>query len=169
MTAQGSSPENYTRGAYAVQLKRLYSAQAAAFKNTNVIANVNFLSHEVAGLIEHAYQVGAGRGMPDIFNSAGSLVFRGDCSAEDCGIRDYRGLVPHLGVSSFQQLTGKFSTNTDSPPEAIEYGLENKITHFAWVTNESGEDSWPNIIIAIEAANPDAHTACPLAYTAGCQ
>jgi len=165
----GSNPPGFTKGVYADQLKRLYSAQAAAFKNTNVIANINFLTDEVAGLVEHAYQVGVGRGMPDIFDSDGSFIFRGECEDKECGIRDYRGMIPHFGVASYQQLIGKFSDYSDDPPETIEYGIENKITHYAWVTNESGEDSWPNIISAIEAADPDGHTACPTAYTKGCQ
>ncbi len=164
----GSSPATFTKPGYAAQLKRLYSAQAAAFQKTNVVANINFLSDEVSGLIEHAYKVGVGRGMPDIFDSTGSIVFRGECAGRDCGVRDYRGTLPHLGVASYQQLIGKFSADTDSPVETIVYGLDNKITHFTWVSNESGEDSWPNIVAAIEAASPDAYSSCPIAYAKGC-
>jgi hypothetical protein len=165
----GGSPDGFTKGGYADQLKRLYSAQVAAFPTTNVIANINFLSGEVSGLLEHAYAVGVGRGMPDIIDSDGSLLFRGECEDKECAVRDYRGSIPHFGVASFQQLTGKFGDYTDSPAETIEYGLENKITHYGWVTNESGEDSWDNIVIAIEAASPDGHTACPTQYAQGCQ
>lgn len=164
----GETPANYSKGAYADQLKRMYSAQAEAFRSTNVIANVNFLGGEVSGLIEHAYQVGAGRGLPDLFDSNGSLVFRGECAGSDCGVRDYRGMIPHLGVISTPTLTGKHDTAVDSPDEIISYGLTNKLTHYAWVTNEGGEDSWSNIISAIESTNPDGHTACPTAYERGC-
>jgi hypothetical protein len=164
---QGSTPPGYTKQGYADQLKRMYSAQADAFPTTNVAANVNFLGSEVSGLIEHAYQVGAGRGLPDIFDSAGSFVFRGEWSGNDCGVRDYRGMVPHFGVVSTPTLRGKHSASTDTPDEVITYGLENAFTHYGWVSNEGGEDSWSNIIDSIESSNPDAHTACPAVYR-GC-
>ena len=166
---QGSTPASFTSDGFATQLKRMYSAQAAAFKDTNVIGNVNFLGGQVSGLIEHAYQVGAGRGMADIFDSSGAFVFRGECSNKDCGVRDYRGLVPHLGIVSDPTLRGKHSPDTDTPAEVIAYGVANAITHYAWVGNESGEDSWPNVVAAIEAANPDGHTACPTVYSKGCK
>jgi hypothetical protein len=162
---RGASPPGYTREIYAAQLKRMYSAQAEAFKKTNVIANVNYLSEQVAGLIEHAYKEGVGRGMPDIFDSDGSLIFRGECEDKECGIRDYRGLLPHYGIASHQSLEGKFGTETDTPAETIAYGLDNKITHYAWVSAEPGEDSWEEIVSAIESTSPDAHTACPTVYT----
>lgn len=164
----GSTPAGYSTEIYADQLKRMYSAQAEAFPSTNVAANVNFLGKEVSGLIEHAYQVGAGRGLPDIFDSSGSFVFRGECtSSGDCGVRDYRGQVPHFGVVSTPTLRGKHSDKTDTPDEVINYGLDNAFTHYGWVTNEDGEDSWNSIIDSVESMNPDAHTACPRVY-AGC-
>ena len=166
---QGGSPANYTKGAYATELKRMYSAQAAAFGTTNVIANVNFLGGEVSGLIEYAYQVGAGRGLPDVFDSNGSFVFRGECAGNDCAVRDYRGLVPHIGVVSTPTLSGKHGAATGSPAGVLAYGAANKFTHYVWVSNESGEDSWSSIIDAIENTNPNAHTACPTAYTKGCK
>lgn len=166
---QGSTPASFTSAGFATQLKRMYSAQAAAFKNTNVIGNVNFLGGQVSGLIEHAYQVGAGRGMADIFDSSGGLVFRGECSNNECGVRDYRGQVPHLGIVSDPTLRGKHSASTDTPAEVIAYGVANAITHYAWVGNESGEDSWASIVDVIEATNPDGHTACPKVYSKGCK
>jgi len=166
---QGSSPPGYSNDIYATQLKRLYTAQAEAFTNANVIANINFLSGQVSGLLEHAYHAGVGRGMPDIFDSDGSLLFRGDCEDKECAVRDYRESIPHFGVASHQSLMGKFGTETDTPAETITYGLENKVTHYSWVSAEPAEDAWDEIVGAIEAANPDAHLACPTQYTQGCQ
>jgi len=165
---QGSSPPGFSNQNYAAQLKRMYSAQTGAFKHTNVVANVNFLGGQVSGLIEQAYQLGAGRGLPDIVDSSGSLVFRGDCAANDCAARDYRGLVPHFGVVSTPTLTGKHGAATDSPADVIAYGVANKFTHYAWVSSLSGEDSWASIITAIETTSPNAFTDCPAAYTQGC-
>jgi hypothetical protein len=166
---QGTNPANYSKGNYATQLKRMYAAQGAAFTQTNVVANINFLRGEVADLVEHAYEADVGRGMPDTFDSEGTFIFRGDCDGQNCGKRDYRGLLPHLGIISHQQLIGNFGPETDSPAETIAYALENGITHVSWVSSESGEDSWANILDAIESTNPDSHTGCPLAYANGCQ
>lgn len=166
---QGAAPASFSNDIFAAQLKRMYTAQAAAFKTTNVIANVNFLGNQVAGLLEHAYLAAAGRGLPDVFDSAGSFVFRGECYNSDCGVRDYRGLVPHLGVVSSPTLTGKHDVSIDDPAEIIAYGLANKFTHFAWVSSGIGEDSWENIIDALETTTPNVQLACPTAYSKGCQ
>jgi hypothetical protein len=166
---QGGSPPNYTKAGYATQLKRMYAAQAAAFETTNVVANINYLSNQVSGLIEQAYQVGAGRGLPDIKDDPGSLVFRGECADKDCGVRDYRGLIPHFGIVSSPTLKGSHGTSTDTPAEVIAFGLANKFTHYSWVPSLSNEDSWANIILAIEGTTPNGHVACPTHYAAGCQ
>jgi hypothetical protein len=165
---QGGDPVNYTRAKYAAQLKRLYSAQAAAFKSTNVVANINYLSGQVADLMEYAYREGVGRGMPDVEESTGSLIFRGACDQYECGIRDYRGLVPHFGLVSSPTLRGRFGTYNDTPDDVINYGIENKITHYSWVAGEYDEDSWASIVKAIEAKNVTGHTECPKVYEKGC-
>jgi hypothetical protein len=161
---QGSTPAGYTKPVYAEQLKRMYSAQAEAFPTTNVAANINFLGQEVSGLMEHAYQAGVGRALPDVFDSNGSLIFRGECSDNDCGVRDYRTLVPHYGVVSSPTLRGKHSNETDTPDEVITYGAENGFTHYSWVSNMSGEDSWTSILDSIESSSRGVVTSCPSVY-----
>jgi hypothetical protein len=165
----GGSPENFSRSAYATQLRRMYIAQGAAFRETNVVANLNFLANELSDLMEQAYQSGAGRGFPDVFDSSASLIFRGECVDQECGVRDYRGKVPHLGIVSAPTLSGKHSSQIESPSEIIAYGLQNKITHFSWVTTASGSDSWSNIIQTIESTSPNGHVACPKIYEGRCQ
>lgn len=166
---KGSTPTNFSKDIFATQLKRMYSAQAAAFKNTNVVANVNFLTNQVSDLVEHAFKVGIGRGLPDIIDSTGSVVFRGECAAKDCGVRDYRELIPHFGVVSTPTLTGRHGPDTDSPAKVIAYGMTNKFTHYAWVSNESGEDSLANIINEIENTSGSVFLGCPTVYQQGCK
>lgn len=166
---QQQTPVNYTRETYANQLKRLYKAQGNAFKSTAVVANVNFLSGQVAGLIETAYLSGVGRALPDIFDSDGSVVFRGECLDNECGARDYRRQVPHVGIVSQPTLAGVHGAATDSPREVLQYGAANKFTHYAWVSDEAGEDSWSNIISAIENDSGSVYAVCPRIYSQGCQ
>jgi hypothetical protein len=165
---QGGNPANYSRSEYAKQLKRMYVAQAEAFPRTNVVANINFLTNQLSGMMETAYQAGAGRGMPDIGNSNGSLIFRGQCKNSDCGVRDYRGLVPHLGIVSAPILS-EAEGETNSPDKAIDFGVANDITHYAWVSSMKGEDSWENILRAINTTFPNAHLTCPKVYQGRCQ
>ena len=165
----GDIPSGFSKDAYADRLKELYVAQAAAFKQTNVIANINFLSNQLAGLMEQAYQVNIGRGMPDTFDSFGTIIFRGECYELECGKRDYRGQVPHMAVVSYPTLSGRHGSNVDTPAEVIAYGLENKVTHFAWVGTMSGSDSWESIVSAVESMSPHAHMACPKRYNGTCQ
>ena len=165
----GEDPSGFSKSGYASQLKRMYIAQASAFKNTNVIANINYLSNQLAGLMEQAYQVKIGRGMPDTKDSFGSLIFRGDCYDEECGKRDYRGKVAHMAFVSYPTLSGRHGSDIDSPAEVIAYGLENKVTHFAWVGTMSGSDSWESIVAAVESTSPNGHVACPKQYDGACE
>lgn len=165
----GEAPANFSKAEYARQLRRMYTAQASTFKSTNIVAMVNFLSDEVSNLVEHAYTEGAGRGMPDVGDSDGSVIFRGDCVDKECGVRDYRELVPHFGLISYSTLNGGHGTATDTPPEIIDFGLANRITHYSWISSGTNEDSWDNVIFAIESRAQTGHTACPRAYTNGCQ
>ena len=166
---KGEQPSGFSKDNYADQLKRMYRAQAAAFKRTTVIANINFLSKQLAGLMEEAYQHNIGRGMPDTFDSFGTLIFRGECYDEECGNRDYRGKIAHMGVVSYPTLSGQHGSYIDSPAEVIAYGLENKVTHFAWVGTMNGNDSWESIVAAVESASPHAHMACPTQYDGACE
>jgi hypothetical protein len=166
---QGEQPSGYSPAEYGRQLQRLYTAQGKAFAFTNVVANVNFLSGQVSDLMETVYQSGGGRAMPDVFDSDGSYVFRAECADRECGNRDYRRLVPHVGIVSHGTLVGEHGAATDSPKEVLSYGASNKLTHYAWVSAEEGEDSWSNIISAIENDNGSVYAVCPRAYTQGCQ
>lgn len=165
----GENPSGFSKEGYATQLKRMYIAQASAFKKTNVIANINFLSNQLAGLMEQAYQVNIGRGMPDTFDSFGSIIFRGDCYDNECGQRDYRGKVAHMAFVSYPTLSGRHGSYIDSPAEVIAYGLENKVTHFAWVGTMKDSDSWESIVAAVESTSPNAHMACPKRYNGACE
>jgi len=165
----GDAPAGFSKAEYAQQLRRMYTAQASAFDSTNIVAMVNFLSDEVSNLVEHAYTEGAGRGMPDVGDSDGTVIFRGDCVDKECGERDYRELVPHFGLISYSTLNGGHGTATDTPPEIIDFGMANRITHYSWISSGKNEDSWDNVIFEIESRVRTVHTACPRAYTNGCQ
>jgi hypothetical protein len=160
------SPGDYSVGALAEQLMRLYAAQAKAFNKTTVAAQINFLGDQAASLVEEAYDLNAGRAGPDSIDDAGTLIFNGQqVTGAGHTARDYRGLLPHHVVASAPALGGK--SDNGPPANIIKWAQQSGITHLSWVATvtESG-NTWSDIKRAIQD-NPGLATACPKRY-AGC-
>lgn len=167
----GNPSATYSTSALATQLKRVYSAAAAAFDQTVFAPMVNSLSNQAAGLIEHAYSLGLGVGSPDAFTvsangdlDAGSLIFSGtQVAGQGTTVRDYRGLIPHEVKGSDPVLGGK----DDNGPATnlIDWAQTHDVTHMSWISSVTRTgNTWSAILSAI-AADPLLFTACPSAIT----
>jgi hypothetical protein len=165
---KSTNPPGYSTSVLAAQLQRLYTLWSSSFETTTCMALINALGNEVAGLVEDAYQAGCGQGGPDLGDTDGNIVFRGEDSGGNVATRDYRKLIPHFEIVSSSTLTGGFGTAVDTPAEVIAWGRANRVTHYAWVSSLSGEDSWANVLAAIKAVDLSDQMSCPTAYEQGC-
>ena len=155
-------PSDYTRAALANQLKRLFAAAKDSCTRTIVVASVNNLSGEEEGLINAAYELPIAFGSPDAIDDMGHRIFAGENSTSF----DYRGRIAHYTIASSPVLGGK--DNNGPAINVIKWAQTNKVTHLSWVPwQESAGNTWPDILSAI-AASPNLYTACPRAYTQGC-
>jgi|SRR5262245_8368106 len=148
------APPDFSKEALAAQLKRLYSAMGVAFNKTWFLANLNYLSDEIGGLMEASYKSGCGFAGPDAKETDGELVFRGE-DDENSGpsSRDYRQLMAHHQIASTPVLGGK----DDNGPATniIAWAQGQAVTHLSWVSSSSAPGcTWADIKRAI-AANPD--------------
>jgi len=150
---QSVQPPDYSTGALAAQLKRLYPAASKAFAKTWFCANLNYLSNQVGGLMESAYVNDCAFSGPDAKETDGEMVFRGE-SDENSGTseRDYRYLMPHAQIASSAVLGGK----DDNGPatNVINWAQGQAVTHLSWISSSSAPGcTWTDIKNAI-AADP---------------
>ncbi len=147
-----NEPGDYSKGSFAVQLRRLYSAAAQVFVKSNYCPLVNHLGKEVPDLVEEIYQLRIGLGGPDARQDMGWDVFKGGAGA----VRDYRQTIPRYLTASMSSL------NKTSPEIIINESQENSVTHLSWISSHR-DHTWTNIKLAIQA-NPDLYTDCPTQY-----
>lgn len=159
-------PADYSRSALATQLKRLYSASVIAWPHTSVFANLNSLSGELVGLLEHAHVENMGFSSPDAVDTNGVRLFRGETVAtEGTPDMDHRGVMPHLEVASSPVLGGK--DDNGPPSNVINWSQTNSVTHLSWYAGGTATYSWASILSAIEA-DPLLTTACPSVFGGTC-
>lgn len=159
-------PADFSRPALATQLKRLYSAARNAWPHTAVFANLNSLSGELVGLLEHAHAEGLGFSTPDAVDTNGVRLFRGETVAsEGSPDMDHRGVMPHLEVASAPVLGGK--DNNGPPSNVINWSQTNAVTHLSWYSGGTQTYDWASILSAINA-DPLLSTACPSIYGGAC-
>lgn len=155
---------DYSRSALATQLKRLYTAAAAAFPNTNVFADMNSLSGELGGatgLLEYAYQAGIGMAGPDAKPETANTIFTGVTSAGEVPVRDYRGLMANHQIASSPTLTEE-----GPPANIIDWAQSHGVTHMPWYPTH-GTYNWSSILAAINA-DTNWLNACPIVYGGTC-
>lgn len=155
---------DYSRSALATQLKRLYTAAAAAFPNTNVFADMNSLSGELGGatgLLEYAYQAGIGMAGPDAKPETANTIFTGVTSASEVPVRDYRGLMANHQIASSPTLTEE-----GPPANIIDWAQSHGVTHMPWYPTH-GTYNWSSILAAINA-DTNWLNACPIVYGGTC-
>ena len=156
------APSDYTRAALAGQLKRLFAAAKDSCTRTIVVASVNNLSGEEEGLINAAYKLPIAFGSPDAIDDMGHRIFAGSNSTSF----DYRGRIAHYTIASspfdrWEKITTARRVMSLSGRRLTRL----RISRGCW--QESAGNTWPDILSAI-AANPNLYTACPRAYTQGC-
>lgn len=159
----GTPPADYSNGAWAAQLKRIYTAMDTAFVNTPAYANINSLSQQIGGangLLEHAYQAGIGFSAPDcrsLSNETGLTLFAGITkTGEPAPVRDYRTLMPASCVVSNSAL------NDDTAANIIIFGQNRKMNRMSFVifTSTGSGRTFAQSVTAMEA-NPTLETVCP--------
>jgi len=165
----GNQPADWSTSAYQAQLKRMYAAQAAAFKQTNLFAPINCNPGGIAAsLLEEAYRLGIARRSPDAHDDTGQQLFRGEMDAA----RDYRGLIAHFVVVSQPNLGGKDDILPLSNIQSAHIDRSG-ITHASWVLSSGVAGSnKADIITHIENVANGTLQTCPTQYTAlfgGCQ
>ena len=159
-------PADYSRSALATQLKRLYSAAVAAWSHTSVFSNLNSLSGELVGLLEHAHTEGLGFSTPDAVDTNGVRLFRGETVAgEGTPDMDHRGVMPHLELASSPVLGGK--DDNGPPSNIINWAQTNSVSHLGWYAGGTSTYSWASILLAIES-DPLLYTACPTVFNGTC-
>ncbi len=172
---RGSPPAGYSSSRLATELQRLYVANGAAWSQTNVAAMINN-GQQVGGtdgLMEAAYAANIGRGAPDLTDRVQAFdTFRGEGTGSFASVRDYRGEIPHMAIWS--SPVARRPGVTGDPASALSWALTQGVTHLLWTTSNPGEDSWANVLAAIDTtAGPDiGDAACPARYEAsrgGCR
>jgi len=156
----GSAPADYSRSALATQNKRMHQEVGLIITPVNFMPNINQLSGEMTDLMESLYINRIGHGSPDLRETPGHSMFKGDTSDDgQVPIRDYRGELGKQSIVSFQDwLFGAFTDPADILANVIpDYGL----THLYWANQETGPFTWADFLIKLDA-NPDTLiTACP--------
>lgn len=134
----GNAASDYTNSKLLTQWARKQRAASTLFQRTTVYTDINCdIGNNSQMLIENAYQLTCntpgvttklGRSSPDMHNDPGRRLFYGDGNA----VRDYRGLIPHLGIVDAPNLGGK----DDRLPlsNIIAEIRESEFTHVAWIT-----------------------------------
>jgi hypothetical protein len=161
----GMQPGDYSVAAYIVQLKRLYTANSAAFVETMWAPNMNSLGgDDMDELYEHMFQTSAAVAFPDWGKGRAAQLFDGRNTSTEVD-REFRGQIAAHGIVS----TNKLNDSGVTPSSIFTEQLTHQATHFSWITSASGEDSWTNIKAAIQANEPGgAVTACPTRW-GGCK
>lgn len=152
------APSDYTRSKYAEQIKRRLAETKAAFPHTNVIQYADFLIGEISGIIEQAYNVGAGTGAPDIIPN--------DPAEGDIVRRDYIDLSPVGQAVQAPELCGKEGCNL--PQDLYNYAVnKQKINYMFWIRFGTSKDtatekySWKYGILPTINENPRTNETCP--------
>jgi hypothetical protein len=160
----GNRPSDYDVGDYVVELKRLYSAMAAAFTKSNVMPMLNSLSGQTINqLTEHCYDLGIGIGGPDArTNVVMWPLFEGDdYDASHPAVRDYRGILPRCVTVSSSSLN---NPGVPLPAGIIDFCQVHQVTHMPWISYSSAPGTtWTDCKAAIQA-DPTLHTTCPTGY-----
>jgi len=140
---RGDRPSGYSPANLADELIRLYHNASSVFHKTPVTAMINFLSGQTGRLVQNAYDLGLGRSGPDLRDEGAFSDVR------DLGLT---GKMPHMAIWS-HSAANDGNGDTDNPADALSWALKQGVTHLAWVSSFSGEDSWENILAAIEGSD----------------
>jgi hypothetical protein len=161
----GSQPADYSVSKYIVQLKRLYTACSIAFRETIWAPNMNSLGgDDMDELFEHMYQTSGAVAFPDWGKGRAAQLFDGRNTSTVVD-REFRGQIAAHGIVS----TNKLNDAGVTPDSIFQEQLTHQATHFSWITSASGEDSWPNILQAIQNNELiGTVTTCPTRF-GGCK
>jgi hypothetical protein len=168
---------DYSRTAYATQLKRCATAAAQNWTHTNLVASSNFLSGEISGLIAHYNSVSVGHGGPDVpppphAETTAGQVWRGLATDPSGGTPiSYLESAPcaYVAASTPYTTTGA----KDTKPGGAGYTAQEFFDHaynalhvnyLMWVRRESGSAPWTSGISPVIAANPTLRETPPSRY-----
>ncbi len=156
----GSAPGDYSRSALATQNKRMHQEVGVVLTPVNFMPNINQLSGEMTDLMESLYINRIGHGSPDLRETPGHSLFKGNTSSDgQVPIRDYRGEIGKQSIVSFQDWQfGAFTDPADILANVIpDYGL----THLYWANQEVATFTWADFLTKLDA-NPNTLIAnCP--------
>lgn len=158
-TSASATPSDFSRTALATQLIRIWKAAQESCPHTLVVASVNNLFGEEAGLIDSAMNIPVAFGSPDALDVAGTSYF---------GSAGYAGSAAYYTIASGPVLGGK---DDNGPASNVIRWCQNSgrlCTHLSWVTWATTQgNTWPDVKAAI-GANPQLFTSCPSRYKGNC-
>jgi hypothetical protein len=170
---QGKLPPDFSKEKLATEIKRWISEVVPAFPRTNVVVYMNFLSGELADVMEYCYHHRCAAGDVDTVplreyspTSQGPTEGQRVIMGLDGG-PSYAGRMPVMLMASSASLTGREGPN--SPDAIYKYAMERLgVTHMFWVRQPTETDtasqkySWNHGILPVIRANKGRiNTACP--------
>lgn len=178
----GTAPD-FTGAGLLTQEKRLLTAAIAAFPNTNVSIQNNYMAtlEDTVDLVKFSQLARAAQNGPDVFGSSAVTKYgasKGYTWGQQClmglagcptTLRTSMPIIhdiqePEMDGTQFGGLGSPFS-----PKDLFDNAHGNlKASHIFWTwLGGSGPGNWSSVSTMI-AANPVTNTACPGVYAGGC-
>lgn len=183
----GDAPD-FTGAALLAQEKRLVTAAVAAFPNTNVSIQNNYMATQADtnALVIFAQQSRVAQNGPDVLGNSVVLKYgpgKGYSWGQQCLLglavsagcsTDLRGSMPVIHDVQEPEMDGTQFSGSGSPftPQDLFNNAHGNLhaSHIFWTwLGGSGPGNWRSVATMI-ASNPVTFTACPASYSsAGCQ
>jgi hypothetical protein len=189
----GTGASDYSEAALVTQLERLISAAVAAFPNTNVVIQDNFMQTlvDTGSVLTYAQAHRAGLSGPDIWGASavakfgsnpnvfpagytwGQICLLGLGGTNNCNA-DLRGQLPVIHDIQEPEMDGTEFQGIGSPftlADLFDNANGNlHASHLFWTylgNTPGAPGTWP-AVVAFSNSNPITHTECPANYGNRC-
>ena len=158
-------PEDYTREAYAEQLKRIYRQGANSLERGVFIAGLNWLGGEIEGLVDEAVKLGVGIGGPDLCPAS---CTDGATDAQEYLVSKHYDYGPVMYQIQSPEMSGK--QGYCSVGELSSEGKKLAMSHYFWIRmwEQDGSINWNDDILPAIRQGLGANYDCPEVFENGC-